>query len=178
MKMPMIVVLAGLLLAGLAGCQNSAQSGSAASPSQTPAQAPSSEAAIRTAIQEHLEHASNLNLQAFDTDVKQVTVQGDHAQAQVDFHIKGGPGVMQMTYQIENRQGTWAVVESNPAGSDFSHAPVDQSRSPGTPAAPAGNSDSLADTLCSFKEGGAAGAPPDLPPGHSPLNKNTTSAPQ
>ncbi len=176
MKLTMIAVLAALLSAGLAGCQNSAQSGSAAAPSQAPAQSSSSEAQIRAAIQEHLEHASNLNLQAFDTDVKQVTVQGSQAQAQVDFHIKGGSGVMQMTYKLENRAGTWTVVESNPAG-DFSHPPAGQSQGPATAPTPGGTPDSLADTLRSFKQG-AAGAPPQLPAGHPTLNNDSAPAPR
>jgi hypothetical protein len=175
MKRTMIAVLAALLSTGLAGCQNSAQSGSAAAPSQAPAQSPSSEAQIRAAIQDHLEHASNLNLQAFDTDVKQVTVQGSHAQAQVDFRLKGGSGVMQMTYKLENRAGTWTVVESNPAG-DFSQPPAGQSQAPATAPTPGGPPD-LADTLRSFKQG-AAGAPPQLPPGHPPSNNDAASAPR
>jgi hypothetical protein len=171
MKMPLIVVFVAFLLTG---CQNGASSGST---SQAPAEASPDEARIRTAIQEHLEHASNLNLQAFDTDVKQVTVQGDHAQAQVDFHIKGGTGVMQMNYQLENHGGTWAVLNSNPAG-DSPHPSVDQSQVPATVPGPGGDPHSLADTLRSFKEGGAGGATPQLPPGHPPLNNNSGSAPQ
>jgi hypothetical protein len=141
------------------------------SPSPEPAQSTSPEAQIRTAILAHLAHTSNLNLQAFDTEVKQVTVQGDHAEAHVDFHVKGGPGVMQLTYQLENRGGAWAVIDSNPVGSNFSHPPLNQSQPPGSPVVPGGNSHSLADTLRSFKEG-ATGAPPTLPPGHPQLNNN------
>jgi hypothetical protein len=174
MKLAMIALLAGLLSAGLAGCQNNAPSGSANSPSQSSAQS-QADAQIRAAIQQHLEQASNLNLQAFDTDVKQVTVQGGHAQAQVDFHVKGGPAVMQMIYQLENRAGTWTVTESNPAGGDSPHPPVDQSQAPSLAPTPGGNPDSLADTLRSFKEGGA-GAAPLLPPGHPPVNNNSGSA--
>jgi hypothetical protein len=178
MKMRTIVVLAGLLLACLAGCQNTAQTGAAVSQSPAAAASGAAEAQIRAAIQEHLQHTSNLNLQAFDTDIKQVTVQGDHAQAQVDFHIKGGQGVMQMTYQLENSAGTWAVTASNPSAGDGSHPTVDQSRAPGAAPAPGENPHSLADTLRSFKEGGAAGAPQELPPGHPPLNNGAGPPPQ
>jgi hypothetical protein len=178
MKLLFIAVLVIVLSAGLAGCQKSAApnppasaASSAVSPSPAPSQSGSPEAQIRTAILAHLAHTSNLNLQAFDTDVKQVTVQGDHAEAQVDFHVKGGPGVMQLTYQLENRGGTWAVIDSNPLGSNFSHPPLNQSQAPGTPVAPGGNSDSLADTLRSFKEG-AGGVPAALPPGYPPLNNS------
>ena len=184
MKQPIVTLFAIALSVGLAGCQKSAAPNSPApepsssiSPSQAPAPSGSPEAQVRTAILAHLAHTSNLNLQAFDTDVKQVNVQGDHAEAQVDFHVKGGPGVMQLTYQLENRGGAWAVIDSNPVGSNFSHPPLNQSQAPGTPVAPGGNAHSLADTLRSFKEG-ASGAPPALPPGHPPLNNNAASSPQ
>jgi hypothetical protein len=185
MKLPIIVVLAALPLASLAGCQSTPQSSSqsnsqpspTASPSPATTQPQTAEAQIRTAILAHLAHTSNLNLQAFDTDVKQVTVQGDHAEAHVDFHVKGGPGVMQLTYQLENRAGAWAVIDSDPVGSNFSHPPLNQSQAPGTPIAPGENSHSLADTLRSFKEG-APGASPTLPPGHPPLNNDASRPPQ
>jgi hypothetical protein len=89
--------------------------------SQTP------EDSIRTAIQAHLAHRGNLNLQSFDTQVKQVNIRGDHAQADVEFHVKGGPGVMQLTYQLEKRDNAWSVLESVPASSNFSHPPLDGS---------------------------------------------------
>ena len=184
MKLPVFAVLAILLSSGLAGCQKSAEPNSPASvPSSTaslnqaPVQSTSPETQIRTAIQAHLAHTSNLNLQAFDTDVKQVTIQGDHAEAHVDFHVKGGPGVMQLTYQLENHEGTWAVIDSNPVGSNFSHPPLDRSQSTGATSAPGGNSHSLADTLRTFKEG-ASGAPPTLPSGHPPLNNSAGPPPQ
>lgn len=151
------------LFAGLTGCKKKDNSIIAAGSEQS--EAP--EAQIRTAIQAHLAHITNLNLEAFDTDIKQVTVAGDHAQAQVDFQVKGGPGVMQLTYQLEKREGNWAVVDSNPAGSNFSHPPLDQGQEPPASAS-GGSSHSLADTLRSFKSGD--GAPPSsLPPGHPPV---------
>jgi hypothetical protein len=184
MRLLIIPVFGMLLSAGLAGCQKAAEPSSLASepsaaitPSQAPSQSGSAEAQIRTAILAHLAHSSNLNLQAFDTEVKQVTMQGDHAEANVDFHVKGGPGVMQLTYQLENRAGAWTVIDSNPVGSNFSHPPLNQSQTPGTPIAPGGNSHSLADTLRGFKEG-ASGAPAALPPNHPPLNNNAAPSPQ
>jgi hypothetical protein len=93
--------------------------------SSTETQAPADP--IRAAIQAHLAHRGNLNLQSFDTEVKQVSIQGDHAQADVEFHVKGGPGVMQLTYQLEKRDNAWSVVESVPATSNFSHPPLDGS---------------------------------------------------
>jgi hypothetical protein len=147
----LLAVVASLIL----GCGND--------PRAVQSEPRSPEDSIRTAIQAHLAHRGTLNLQAFDTEVKQVTIQGDHAQAEVEFHVKGGPGVMQLTYALEKRDGAWSVVDSDPVGSNFSHPALDQGQNPqinGT----GGASHSLADTLRSFGVGGAPAQP--LPPGH------------
>jgi hypothetical protein len=140
------IVLLALVASLIVGCKN--DSGTPRSGAQ------SSEDSIRTAIEAHLAHTGSLNLQAFDTVVKQVTIQGDHAQAQVEFRLKSGPGAMQLSYALEKRDGAWSVVESNPVGSNFSHPALDQSQS--QPTSVPGASHSLTDTLKSFK----AGAPP------------------
>jgi len=147
MKNLLPIALVAVVASIAAGCTKNA------GPAQANAQNP--EASIRTAIQARLAHQGNLNLQAFDTDVKEVTIQGDHAQAQVEFHVKGGPGVMQLTYALEKRDNSWSVVESDPVGSNFSHPSLDQGQAPGASGIP-GSGHSLADTLKSFK----AGAPP------------------
>lgn len=152
------IVLLALTACFVLGCTNGSRT------AQLGAQSP--EDSIRTAIQAHLAHKGNLNLQAFDADVKQVTIQGDRAQAQVEFRVKSGPGAMQLTYALEKRAGAWAVIESDPVGSNFSHPPLDQGQSPqmnGT----AGSNHSLADTLRSFGVG--VPTPQPLPAGHSPL---------
>ena len=161
-KMALLAVIATLV----AGCKNG--SGAAQSQAQT-------ENAVRAAIQDHLARQGNLNLQAFDTDVKQVTIQGDHAKAEVEFRIKGGPGAMQLTYSLEKRDGAWSVSESDPVGSNFTHPALGQGQNPpmnGT----AGASHSLADTLRSFGVGAAPAQP--LPPGHPALpGSNAGAAP-
>jgi hypothetical protein len=148
-------ILLTLVVSLTLGCKKSLQA------VQPEAQGP--EASIRTAIEAHLAHKGTLNLQAFDTDVKQVAIQGDHAQAEVEFRVKGGPGAMQLTYALEKRDGAWSVLESDPVGSNFSHPALGQGQTPGMNGA-AGASHSLADTLRSFKAGGAPAQP--LPPGH------------
>jgi hypothetical protein len=142
----LLVLATGFLL----GCKNNpitAQAGA-----QTP------EDSIRTAIQAHLAHKGTLNLQAFDTNVKQVTITGERASAEVEFRVKGGPGAMQLTYALEKHDGAWSVIESDPVGSNFSHPGLDQGQSTpnSAPNAVPGASHSLADTLRSFK----AGVPP------------------
>src|SRR5580704_4797474 len=162
-KMALLAVIATLVV----GCKNG--SGAGNSQAQTP------ENSVRAAIQDHLAHNGNLNLQAFDTDVKQVTIQGDHAQAEVEFRIKGGPGAMQLTYSLEKRDGAWSVSESDPVGSNFTHPALGQGQNPpmnGT----TGASHSLADTLRSFGVGAAPAQP--LPPGHPALpGSNAGAAP-
>ena len=136
----------------------------------------SAEDSIRTAIQVHLAHKGTLNLQAFETNVKQVTLQGDHAQAEVEFRVKGGSGSMQLTYALEKRDGAWSVVESDPVGSNFSHPALDGSPNPETNAIPRA-SHSLADTLRSFKAGAGAPPPQPLPAGHPSLTGGVADVP-
>jgi hypothetical protein len=95
--------------------------------------------AIRAAIDAHLAGRSNLNTSAFDTEIQKVDIQGDEAKADVAFHVKGGPGMMQLTYNLKKTGTTWAVVESNPIGSNFTHPALDANGAPvpsGAPGAP------------------------------------------
>ena len=140
-KIALLAAIATLVL----GCKNG--SGVPQSQAQSP------EDSVRTAIQAHLAHKGNLNLQAFDTDVKQVTIQGDHAQAEVEFRVKSGPGAMQLTYALERRDGAWSVIDSDPVGSNFSHPGLNQNQ--GESSSVPGASHSLADTLRSFGAGAA-----------------------
>jgi hypothetical protein len=77
--------------------------------------------AIRSAINAHLAGKSNLNTNAFDTEIQKVVIQGAQAEADVAFRVKGGPGTMQLTYELRKTGATWAVVESSPVGSNFTH---------------------------------------------------------
>lgn len=143
-KMALLAVIVTLVL----GCKSGLGAGN--SQAQT-------ENAVRAAIQDHLAHQANLNLQAFDTDVKQVTIQGDHAKADVEFRLKNGPGAMQLTYSLEKHDGAWSVTDSD-VGSTSSHPTSNpsQGESQGGPSSVPGASHSLGDTLRSF----GAGAPP------------------
>jgi hypothetical protein len=149
----------------LVGCQQHANSVSGA-PVVTSADASPNDA-IRTAIQAHLAHNGNLNLKSFDTDVKQVTIDSDHAQAQVEFHVKNGSGAMQLTYKLEKRDGGWAVVESKPVGSNFSHPALDKAQAPAA-GGTMGSDSAIFRALDNF-HGAAATPPQKLPPGHPPV---------
>ena len=155
----------GLLMASAAslpGCQR----GSSATSAPIALADASPDTAIRTAIRAHLAHNANLNPNAFDTEVKRVTLDGDRAQAEVEFHVKNGPGVMQLTYALARQNGAWAVVESTPMGSNFSHPQVN----PAQATAPNGgrNDDSsIFHTMDNFHSGGSPTQ--KLPPGHPPI---------
>jgi hypothetical protein len=90
--------------------------------------------AIRGAISTHLAGNGNLNTSAFNMEIQKVDIQGDQAKADVAFHVKGGPGVMQLTYDLKKTSGAWAVVESNPVGSNFTHPALEgtDSAAPGS----------------------------------------------
>src|SRR3982074_1523602 len=93
---PFVVFIFVASAAAFAGCQH--RSNSFADAAAVPPAAASPNDAIRNAIQRHLAHNGNLSLNSFDTEVKQVKLEGDHAQAEVEFHVKSGPGTMQLTY--------------------------------------------------------------------------------
>ena len=120
--------------------------------------------AVRIAIQAHLAHNGNLSLKSFETDVKQVIFDGDHAQAQVEFHVKNGPGTMQLTYALAKRDGAWSVVESTPSSSNFSNPALDKSQAPAEGGTMGGSSDVFR-ALDNFR-GGPAAPQQNLPPGH------------
>jgi hypothetical protein len=72
--------------------------------------------AIRAGIEKHLNGRADLNLSAMDREVKQISVNGDHATAQVEFRLKQGNGSMQVEYTLERQGGEWTVTNSQPGG--------------------------------------------------------------
>jgi len=167
-----ITITLVVFVAILAGCQQHANS-LAGAPAVTSADASPNDS-IRTAIQAHLAHNGNLNLKSFDTDVKQVTIDRDHAQAQVEFHVKNGPGTMQLTYALAKRDGAWSVVESTPRGSNFSHPALDKAQAPAAGGTMSGDS-AIFRTLDNF-HGGVAKPPQNLPFGHPPITASPKEA--
>jgi hypothetical protein len=130
--------------------------------------------AIRSAIQAHLAHNGNLSLKSFDTEVKQVTFDGDHAQAQIEFHVKNGSGTMQLTYALAKRDGAWSVVESTPGGSNFSHPALDKGQAPAQSGAAVGDS-SIFHVMDNLHDRTPAKSQ-NLPPGHPPIAASSKSA--
>jgi hypothetical protein len=149
----------------LLGCKRQGASVSGA-PAASSANADPNDA-IRTVIQARIAHNGNLNLQSFDTEVKQITIDGAHARAQVEFHAKNGPGAMQLTYALEKRDGAWFVVESNPGGANFAHPALDGSQIPSQKGT-SGADSSVFRTLDNL-HGRTAANSQNLPPGHPPV---------
>jgi hypothetical protein len=89
-----------LLLAFAGGCKNQA----------------SDQDAVRAGIDKHLSGVAGVNMSAMDREVKQISVNGEHATAQVEFHAKQGGGTMQMDYTLDRKGGEWTVTSSQPGG--------------------------------------------------------------
>jgi hypothetical protein len=167
MKFATALLLAVAFSGVLVGCKKGAGSGK------------DTNAEIRTAIQAHLAHKGNLNLQAFEMKVQTVTIQGDHAQAQVAYNVKNGPGVMQLTYALEKHDGNWSVIESNPVGSNFSHPSLDGAQNPAAGGTKDNVGNSISDMVKGLKSGGnGAGGTQNLPPGHPPVNNAPAATPK
>jgi hypothetical protein len=123
--------------------------------------------AIRSGINQHLASLKTLNLAAMDMTVTNFSIQGNRAQAQVEFKPKtGGPqgAGMQVAYSLEKQNGQWVVENSQPSGGSIQH--------PGPGENPHMNSSSpSSDAMPNFRDlvpgGGGSEA---LPPGHPPVN--------
>ncbi len=76
--------------------------------------------AIRASIEKRLNGRADLNMAAMDREVKQVSVNGDHATAQVEFRLKGSDASMDIEYTLERQNGEWAVLDSRPMGGGMS----------------------------------------------------------
>jgi len=103
--------------------------------------------AVRASIEKHLNGRADLNLSAMDREVKQVSVNGDHASAQVEFRLKGSDAKMEIEYALERQGKEWAVLSSQPMGMDNAHSGMGQPPA-GTPGSGGGQ----------------------LPQGHPPVN--------
>lgn len=152
-----MVLVAALLLACAGGCKKAA----------------SDQDAIRASIAQHLKEDSTLNMAAMDLDVRQININGDRAQAQVEFRLKQGGASMQVAYNLERRDGAWSVLKGAPAGGQIAHPPMDKQHE----GVPSNNLPKLHMPLDDLAR--PASAPADssaLPPGHPPINKPSSNA--
>ncbi len=128
--------------------------------------------AIRSGINQHLASLKTLNLDAMDMNVTSVSIQGNQAQAQVEFRPKTGApqgAGMQVSYTLEKQNGQWVVENSQPSGGTIQH--------PGPGENPHMNATSpTSGSLPNFRDlvPGNAGSS-SLPPGHPPVNPQPNS---
>src|SRR5882757_3089875 len=85
---------------------------------------PSDDEAVRAAVRQHLSSLGTLNMQAFDTDFTTIVIQSNQATADVSFRPKTGAptgAAMQVSYQLERREGNWRVVKKSTPGGMIQH---------------------------------------------------------
>ena len=129
---------------------------------------------IRAGIHQRLSSLNTLNLGAMDMNITSVSIQGNQAQAQVEFRPKTGApqgAGMQVAYSLEKQNGKWVVKNSAPAGGMIEHPAPGQN--------PHLNSTSPSSTtLPSFKDLVNSGSGSPLPPGHPPVKPQGNMPPQ
>jgi len=121
--------------------------------------------AIRSGINQHLASLQTLNLGAMDMNITNVSIQGNQANAQVEFKPKGGApdgAGMQVAYSLEKQNGLWVVQNSQPLGGSIQH-PAPGENPPKNSTSP--SSGSMPNFRELVPEGGSS-----LPAGHPPAN--------
>jgi hypothetical protein len=124
--------------------------------------------AIRAGIMQHLNGVGTLNMSAMEMDIRSVSINGNQAHAEVEFRPKTGapPGAgMQVSYNLEKRDGAWVVQKTQPAGGLIQHP--DPNKNPHV------RQDAHSSGLPNFSDvlnPAGATAPAALPPGHPPVN--------
>jgi hypothetical protein len=128
---------------------------------------------VRAGIMKHLAGMNGLNMSAMDMEIHSITVNGDTAHAEVEYKLKTGNDKgagMQLSYNLERRNGEWVVQKSQPIGGMIQHPDSNQNPHPNQTGT-TGNMPNFGDILKS------TGAPSqgNLPAGHVPIN--STAAP-
>jgi hypothetical protein len=124
--------------------------------------------AIRAGILQHLNTVSTLNISAMDMDIRSVSMNGNQAHAEVEFRPKTGaaPGAgMQVSYNLEKRDGSWVVLKTQSAGGMIQHPDPNQNAHQ--------NQNVHSGSLPNFNDvlnPAGASAPSALPPGHPPVS--------
>jgi len=131
--------------------------------------------AIRSGINQHLASLKTLNLGAMDMDITNVSIQGNQAQAQVEFKPKTGgpPGAgMQVAYSLQKQNGLWMVQNTQPAGGSIQHPAPGENPHMNTASPSSGSMPNFRDLV---PGGGSSNA---LPPGHPPISPQGNTQPQ
>lgn len=123
--------------------------------------------AIRSGINQHLASLNTLNLGAMDMNITKVSVQGNQAEAQVEFKPKTGASQasgMQVAYSLEKRNGIWVVEDTKAAGGAIQHpGPGGNVPTGAAPSSPDGSMPNFRDLVPNSGSG-------TLPAGHPPVN--------
>jgi hypothetical protein len=132
--------------------------------------------AIRAAIMQHLTGIGTLNISSMDMDIRSVAINGNQAHAEVEFRPKtggGAPGTgMQVSYNLEKRDGAWVVLKSQTGGGMMQHPTTNQNPH---------NSTDVHNGMPNFNDIlNQSGTPPQggaLPPGHPPVGSQPANPP-
>jgi len=131
--------------------------------------------AIRSGINQHLASLKTLNLGAMDMNITNVSIQGNQAQAQVEFKPKTGApqgAGMQVAYSLQKQNGLWIVQNTQPAGGSIQHpGPGENPHMNGTSPS-SGSMPNFRDLVP------GSGNSNSLPPGHPPINGQGNTQPQ
>jgi hypothetical protein len=132
--------------------------------------------AIRAGINQHLTSLKTINLGAMDMSVMNFSIQGNQAQAEVEFKPKTGApqgAGMQVNYTLQKQNGVWIVQNTQAAGGMIQHPAPGQNPQTMNPASPSTGS------MPNFRDlvpgGGNSGT---LPPGHPAVNPQGSTATQ
>jgi len=131
--------------------------------------------AIRSGINQHLASLKTLNLNAMDMNITSVSLQGNQAQAQVEFKPKTGVpqgAGMQVAYSLAKQNGLWVVQSTQPVGGSIQHPGPGENPHMSTASPSSGSMPNFRDLV----PGG--GNSNTLPPGHPPINGQGNSQPQ
>ena len=131
--------------------------------------------AIRSGIADHLRTLNTLNVGAMDMNFTKLTINGNQADADVEFVPKSGAPAgagMQISYSLEKRDGKWVVLKRNSVGG-AAHPMPGANGAPSTSQSPTQGMPNFQELLQPANPAANSGAA--LPPGHPPVN---AAAPQ
>jgi hypothetical protein len=128
---------------------------------------------IGDGIRQHLASLNTLNLNAMEMNLSNVSINGNNAEAQVEFVPKTGapPGAgMRVAYVLQKQGKQWVVVKTNPLGGAIEHpAPGTNPHAQATQSAVPGALPNFRDLIPQPN----VGAKRVLPPGHPDVSRST-----